>query len=161
MKKPWYQARKNIWGACWDLVDWTIIAKVMLILIFFIKNFMNWMFLIEIEKSDGVQRYRYKLFGFIGPKIVSIGPLSAELWSIEILMNVRRDPWFEKAPIFDLRSFSKLGEGTKNEPYFTFTFLKSTVCFKIACLIRVSQNQPPSKLKIRARRKNKIFPKKI
>ena len=88
------------------------------------------MFSLEIEKGDGVQRYRYKLFGFIGLKIVSIGPLSAELWSIEIFMNVQRDPWFEKAPTFDLRSFSKLGEGMKNEPYFTFTFLKSTVDFK-------------------------------
>jgi len=32
---------------------------------------------------------------FIGQKIVSIGPLLAELWSIEILTKVRRHLWFE------------------------------------------------------------------
>ena len=50
-----------------------------------------------------------------------------------------------------------LRQGPENEPYFTFTFLKSTVSFKTAHLYGSSKNEPPSRLGIRASRNLKFW----
>ena len=47
--------------------------------IFFDRKMNNLKFIIEIRKSDEVQRCEKEFHGFAGQKIMSIGPLSAEL----------------------------------------------------------------------------------